>query len=176
MDLQKRAALINTILAFDAPRDIMPVVPLEAFFDGNDDLGSIGCNLPEHPGTQRFWEALAAIKARPEVQDVLVGIYEIVEDETSWPFSQTVYVLTTANAPEVQEWVAELVPDEVTEGFLQDDPPGMPSLRPGTAPVRLWWDYAADAACNRLPNKRLERTAENRGRSAAARYPAGHDG
>ncbi len=140
MDLQKRAALIETILAFEAPPEAMPVVPLEAFFDGNDDLGSIGCNLPEHPGISRFRDVLTAMRARPDVQDVLVGIYEIVEDDTSWPFSETIYVLTTARASTVQQWAAELEPDEVTAGFLDGPPPGAPSLRPGMAPVRLWWD------------------------------------
>jgi hypothetical protein len=26
------------------------IVPIDRFFDGNDDLGSIGCNLIDHPG------------------------------------------------------------------------------------------------------------------------------
>jgi len=140
MDLQKRAALIETIRAFESQADAMPVVSLEAFFDGNDDLGSIGCNLPDHPGVQRFNEILAAIRSRPEVQDVLVGIYEIVEDDTTWPFAETVYVLTTASSSTVQEWTAELEPDEVTAGFLDAEPPGTPPLRPGMTPVRVWWD------------------------------------
>jgi hypothetical protein len=140
MDLQKRAALVDGILALAALQDVMPVVSVEAFFDGNDDCGSIGCNLPEHPGVQRFYSILAAIKARSDVQDVLVGIYEIVDDETSWPFAETVYILTSADGSVVQEWVAELQPDEVTEGFPYGDPPGAPTLAPGTHPIRVWWD------------------------------------
>jgi hypothetical protein len=140
MDLQKRAALIDKILKLEALPDTMPVVPLEAFFDDNDDLGSIGCNLPEHPGVHRFHEILAAIRARPDVQDVLVGIYEVVDDEASWPFAETVYVLTTAGACAVQEWAGELQPDEVTDGFAYGHPPGAPVLLPGMNPVRLWWD------------------------------------
>ena len=30
------------------------VVGIDRFFDGNDDLGSIGCNLDPHPGIARF--------------------------------------------------------------------------------------------------------------------------
>jgi hypothetical protein len=140
MDVEKRRALIETILSLRVLPSTMPAVPLEAFFEGNDDLGSIGCNLWEHPGVERFFNVLAAIRARSDVQDVLVGIYEIVDDGTSWPFAETVYVLTTAGASAVQEWVADLQPDEVSEGFPYGPPPGMPSLRPGMKPIRVWWD------------------------------------
>ena len=37
-----------------------PVVSLEDFFVGNEDYGSIGCNLTEHPGPQFFFERLRA--------------------------------------------------------------------------------------------------------------------
>jgi hypothetical protein len=140
MDLKRRAALIDRILALRAPADTMPVVSVEAFFDGNDDPGSIGCNLPEHPGAQRFYSILSAIRARSDVQDVLVGIYEIVEDETCWPFADTIYILTRAQASAVQEWLAELQPDEVTKGFPYGSPPGAPPLAPGMTPIRAWWD------------------------------------
>ena len=138
MDLQKRAALIERILTLQTSPDTMPVVSLKAFFDGNDDLGSIGCNLPEHPGVQRFYSVLSAIKARSDVQDVLVEIHEIVDDETSWPFADTVYILTAAGTSAVHEWVADLQPDEVADGFRH--PPGAPSLLPGMRPVHVWWD------------------------------------
>ena len=141
MDDQKRRKLVDRIAALNALPTTMPVVPLDAFFDGNDDLGSIGCNLgDDHPGLDRFREVLAGVKKRRDVQDVLVGIFEAMEEDTSWPFSETVYVLTSASASAVQEWVAELQPDEVEEGFLDGPPPGLPPLGDGMMPVRLWWD------------------------------------
>ena len=56
MDLKKRAALINKIKSIALPEttDKTPVVSIEEFFEGNDDLGSIGCNLYEHPGTDKL--------------------------------------------------------------------------------------------------------------------------
>ena len=35
--------------SYEGPR---PLVSLEEYFDGNDDLGSIGCNLSDHPGVE----------------------------------------------------------------------------------------------------------------------------
>ena len=49
-----------------------PVVTLEDFFEGNQDEASIGCNLVDHPGVDRFYETLRGIRDRADVQDVLV--------------------------------------------------------------------------------------------------------
>ena len=46
MDGAKCAALKGELSKMPEPQ----VVPIERFFDGNDDLGSIGCNLNPHPG------------------------------------------------------------------------------------------------------------------------------
>src|SRR5262249_18698986 len=51
-----------------------PIVSLEEFFTGNEDLGSIGCNLTDHPGMQTFYTELKAIRSRPDVQGVFVAI------------------------------------------------------------------------------------------------------
>ena len=56
MDHHKRAQLVERIMRLNALPSTMPVVPLEAFFDGNDELGSIGCNLGDHPGVHAFFE------------------------------------------------------------------------------------------------------------------------
>src|SRR3954447_10874149 len=57
-----------------------PVVSLEQFFEDNVDLGSIGGNLHPHPGIATFYRVLRDIRDRPEVDDVLVGISEVVEN------------------------------------------------------------------------------------------------
>ena len=140
MDAEKRAALIEKIRNLEASAEAMPLVSLEAFFEGNDDPGSIGCNLANHPGVRRFYDVLAEIRARPEVQDVLVGIYEVVEDESSWPFAETVYVLTSDEPKVVQRWTTELEPDEVGTGVEYGELPGALMLAQDMSPVRLWWD------------------------------------
>jgi hypothetical protein len=103
-------------------------VSLELFFDGNDDLGSIGCNLIEHPGIGTFARVLRAVRVRSDVEDVLVAISEVMPDG-EWPFSHTVYVLTEAPVGDVAEWTADLEPDEVDEDEWN-----------GRHAVVLWWD------------------------------------
>jgi hypothetical protein len=116
-----------------------PVVDLEDFFRGNDDRGSIGCNLSEHPGPQWFYLILRNIRARDDVQDVLVEIREF-NVEGQWPFSDQVYILTTATPEQVADWLEHLNPDAIEEGYLSGEPPGAPELRPGFRVVGAWWD------------------------------------
>jgi hypothetical protein len=119
-----------------------PVVSLEDFFNGNNDLGSIGCNLEKHPGLAKFYSILHTIIERPEVQTVLVTIYEVVEEDTSmWPFSERVYVLTSATPEQLRNWASELQPDEVLdEGFVGGASPAAPPLKDGMKVLSLWWD------------------------------------
>lgn len=139
-----RTQLVKKILAqglpgYDKP---FPIVSLEEFFTGNDDLGSIGCNLSDHPGLRRFFSVLRTIRNRPEVQDVLVTIYECDEDDESmWPFSERVYVFTTASIDELTVWAADLQPSEVgDDGFVGGEPAAAPKLQPGMKVLSLWWD------------------------------------
>lgn len=46
----------------------LPIVSLEDFFTGNNEYGSIGCNLADHPGPQLFFKVLKEIRARSTVQ------------------------------------------------------------------------------------------------------------
>jgi hypothetical protein len=116
-----------------------PIVSLEEFFTGNEDLGSIGCNLTDHPGMAAFYAQLKAIRERPSVQGVFVAIHELDED-TIWPFSECVYIITSAPAAEVSKWMQKLQPSEVSPGWLYKEPPNAPKLREGMRPVSCWWD------------------------------------
>ncbi|WP_410786297.1 hypothetical protein [Kribbella sp. C-35] len=116
------------------------VVDLELFFDGNDDPASIGCNLADHPGPARFYEVLSAIRDRPEVESVWVGITEVM-DADEWPFSDHVYVVTTASPDDVRSWAGALDPEEPGDSWWH----GVPPLReidvpPSSRLVTLWWD------------------------------------
>lgn len=118
-----------------------PVVSLEAFFDGNDDVGSIGCNLTDHPGVDRFFTVLRDVRERPEVQDVWVGISEVMTDG-EWPFSDHVYVVTSASADDVLRWTGALHPEpDVASDWWNDVPPARPfRVPPGMRVLTLWWD------------------------------------
>jgi hypothetical protein len=79
---------------------------------------------------------LQAIARRPEVSNVRVQITAF--DDPDWPFSDTVYVMTSAE--EVSTWFPEeLAPDETWSGFLDQayEPYSVPV---GFEPVAVWWD------------------------------------
>ena len=72
MDLMKRKRLIN-----DCEHEEEPMVPIDRFFDGNDDIGSIGCNLSPHPGMDVFRNCLVGLLDRADVEAVYARIYEL---------------------------------------------------------------------------------------------------
>jgi hypothetical protein len=58
---------------------------------------------------------LKAIRARPEVADVRVAV--AMFDSPDWPFSETVWVMTSASPETVWSWFPEdLRPDETWAG------------------------------------------------------------
>ena len=139
MDNTKRSQLVATIEdrghSDSGPRAL---VSRSEFFDGNDDLGSIGCNLDEHPGTEAFDEAFRAIEALPNVSGVYFAISELLDEEDMWPFSDTAYIVTSQPASDFQEILEPLEPDSIeaqTEQFA--NPPAIPA---GHSLVQVWWD------------------------------------
>jgi hypothetical protein len=146
-DNHKREHLLRTMEALgtlperNSARTPLPVVSLEDFFDGNNDYGSIGCNLAEeeHPGPDGFYAILRAIRQRPDVQDVLVEVYEV--NEGYWPYSERVYVLSRSALADVSRWLASLHPTEVSEGYpFHDMPSLLPPCAPGMKVYAAWWD------------------------------------
>jgi hypothetical protein len=121
-----------------------PVVPLEPFFEGNEDIASIGPNLEPHPGVQMFYRVLRGIRERPEVSDVVLQVSEVMEGEDEWPFVEAAYVITSAPDEEVHEWARSLQPDPPVENGLtwlyDSPPPGAPPVPEGYRVVTLYWD------------------------------------
>lgn len=124
--------------------DAYPVVRIDLFFAGNDDVASIGPNLDPHPGVETFYRVLRDIRERAEVSDVVVQISEVMEGEDEWPFVEAAYVLTTASDEQVHAWARELQPDAPDDGattWLYDSPPpGAPPVPDGYRVVTLYWD------------------------------------
>jgi hypothetical protein len=142
MDSAKRRNLIERIKILGLPRSDrpLPLVTLEEFFVGNDDYGSIGCNLSPQLGPQVFFERLNFVRSQSNVQEVFVEINEVAEDPTTWPFADRVYVLTSAAAADVERWTADLLPDSIDEDFAYGEPTSAPALRPGYICYGVWWD------------------------------------
>lgn len=124
----------------DDPATPRPLLTLSEFFEGNDVVGSIGCNLIPTPTPAEFYAALSAIAARPEVGDVRVQV-TMFDNRDEWPFSDTVWVMTTANPSAVASWFAGgLAPDEVNEGWVNGVTYEEYQVPAGMKPLSCWWD------------------------------------
>jgi hypothetical protein len=135
VDTSKRTRLIEQL----APKPEPQIVSIEAFFDGNDDPGSIGCNLVEHPGMDVFRDTFARIARRPDVTAAYAQIAELDPGEDCWPFADTIFVVGSLSEDELAEALAPLEPDEIwkTEG---SDIPSDIQKDHGTHVLAAWWD------------------------------------
>ena len=109
MDQLKRDRLVAELSVKQEPQ----LVRIEVFFDGNDDLGSIGCNLIRHPGIEAARATFARLSARDDVEAIYAQIAELDPGEDSWPFTDTVLVFGSISPEQLAEEVAALEPDEV---------------------------------------------------------------
>jgi len=135
MDLAKCRAL-KAELALQAEPQI---VPIARFFDGNDDLGSIGCNLSPHPGIDAFRDTLTGLLRRPDVRAVYARISEIDPGEESWPFADTVMVAGGISADDLRNAVSALQPDEIGAAAEFGVSPAMAEQH-GSPVAAIWWD------------------------------------
>lgn len=141
MDKEKRKRLIETAKAHGyvgmAPPRVL--VTRQEFFDGNDDVGSIGCNLDEHPGVAAFDAAFRQVEGMDGVAGVYLAITEI--DETCdgiWPFTDTACIVTRLAASAFEPVLRPLEPDEIApseESFANP-----PEILAGYRLIHVWWD------------------------------------
>jgi hypothetical protein len=82
------------------------IVPIDVFFDGNDDLGSIGCNLTHHPGVDVFRSILLDILGRADVMVVYAQVTEVDPGEECWPIADWVLVVGTISRDDVANALA----------------------------------------------------------------------
>lgn len=117
-------------------------VSVADFFQGNGDANSIGRGLSPHPSLEKFRQVLAKISQRQNVQAVLVGIKEVnAEDPNAWPVSTNVYILAWASQDSVARWLAELKPEQVSEGYpISGKPPAAPNLMEDAKVFTAWWE------------------------------------
>ena len=136
-----REKLIAKIEAQNPPGELREiVVSLEDFFTGNNDPGSIGCNLgAEQPPIAEFYRVLREIRAKPNVQDVLVRIYDY-DDPTSWPYTDTIYIISSETLEKIKEWIKPLLPDEVHADWMYGKPVAAPEAKPDMTAYSVWWD------------------------------------
>jgi hypothetical protein len=67
------------------PATPRPLLTLEEFFEGNDDFGSIGYNLPDQPSPAEFYSLLKEIRNRTDVADVRIEVLDHPDPSASFP-------------------------------------------------------------------------------------------
>jgi hypothetical protein len=137
IDLAKRDALIRLIRSQPEHENGRALVTIAEFFDGNDDLGSIGCNLPDHPGLEHFWRVLSDIERRVDVEQVWMQIYDL--EEGDWPFSENVLIVGKVPISEVHQLSKSLEASEISELQMDWVSSRVQDLS-GRSYINLWWD------------------------------------
>ena len=135
MDLSRCRALKTRL----GPESSGQVVPIAEFFDGNDDPGSIGCNLDPHPGVDAFRGVLSGLLRRPDVEAVYAQISELDPGEETWPFTDAVLVAGKISADDLRDAVGSLQPDEVGDAEHFGVSPSIAG-RHGSPVLVVWWD------------------------------------
>jgi hypothetical protein len=135
VDSSKRALLKSKLASLPESQ----LISVDEFFGGNDDEGSIGCNLwPNHPGVATFYETLSSVAARHDVDQVAIEINEADPGEHAWPFSDVVYIVGAVPESTLESLLSPLAPDEIAAIPTPETPP---SLQSKSKPVfRVWWD------------------------------------
>jgi hypothetical protein len=140
VDRVRRDALLKRVGDVGRRQNNLTLVTLEEFFEGNDDGGSIWCNLPSAPEPDAVYRILRSIRERSDVADVRVMVTQYDGGDDEWPFSDTVYFVTAASAENVVSWLGEdCAPDEAS--ILTTVQSGGPLTIPqGHKVVACWWD------------------------------------
>ena len=137
--LERITARIAKVGDPNDPSAPFALLSLSEFFDGNEIDGSIGCNLDPMPSPLEFYEFLRTIEARPTVDRVHVQITAF--DDPDWPFSDTVWISTTASEEEVRAWFPdELEPNEVWTGWIESQKYEEIIIPNGYNVIACWWD------------------------------------
>jgi hypothetical protein len=135
MDETKRRRLIDEL----SSQTEHLIVPMDRFFDGNDDVGSIGCNLLKHPGIEIFCDTFSNLAQRPDVEAIYARIAELDPGQGCWPFSDTVFVVGNIPSNELRAILQQLDPDEVGRGEDYDLPEEI-RRRHAEPVIAAWWD------------------------------------
>lgn len=137
--LEKISERVNRNGALEDPETPAPLLELDEFFEGNDVVGSIGCNLIGAPDPSLFYQLFKKIAERDDVARVVVEINSF--DDPDWPFSDTVWIVTTKREEEVAGWFPdELKPDECWTGWMDGRKYEEISIPDGMHPVACWYD------------------------------------
>jgi hypothetical protein len=118
----------------------LPMLTLEEFFEGNDFEGSFMCNVDPPVAIADVYKFLKKVRSREDVSDVRIMVTQL-DNYESWPFSDTIWVVTKAEPEIVRSWFEKKYPpDEVAEGFHDHYRCEKIDVAQGFRAVSLWYD------------------------------------
>ncbi|MBL0104111.1 MAG: hypothetical protein IPP51_10415 [Bacteroidetes bacterium] len=135
--MNKKSEILDRITNDGFPNKEV-AISLEEFFDGNDDPGSIGCNIyPDPPTIQDFYITFKRMLASDKVQDIRIRISDA--NDTEWFYTDAVYIIGDATIEEVTEMVKKLQPDEIYTGWMYGMPVNVEEVHSKNV-YSVWWD------------------------------------
>ena len=137
MDTAKRDQLVARLNA--GGEENLPLLTLEEFFEGNDDRGSIWCNV-DAPEMTEIFGILRTIREREDVSDVRVMLTQFDGMEDEWPFSDTIFIIGRISPEEVATAIGpSCAPDtcEISPDFFVGESVAVPDAQ---HIVYCWWD------------------------------------
>ena len=137
--MNKKEKLVEKIYALGYPENEI-VVSLEDFFEGNNDQESIAPHIfdAERTSPQIFYRKLSELKNLDQVDDVFVRIQDV--EDSDWPFTDTVYIISKLSVEEIRSKLTDLHPDEIYEEWMYGQPINAPEVKDGFSIFSVWWD------------------------------------
>lgn len=109
-------------------------ISIEDFFEGNYVQGSFAANACTNEiDVEEFYKIFKDIKTKENVKELYIEICDVgVEEE--WPYSDTAFIVTSANEEEINNWFGDAYPSEINEHV------SLKELEDGYKLYCLWWD------------------------------------
>lgn len=124
---KEKKALLNKI-------DNDQKIYIEDFFEGNHVQGSFAANAcSDEIDVEEFYKIFKDIKNKENVKELYIEICD-VDIEEEWPYSDTAFIVTSANEEEINNWFGDVCPSEINEHV------SLKELEDGYKLYCLWWD------------------------------------
>lgn len=145
--MDPRKALLQKLAELDAiDPEHLPVVPLEAYFAGNDQEDSIAPNQCGYgrPSLRDLHAHFKRIEARDDVQGVFLGLHqewsEALGDDELWPAAENIHVLTSAPQEVADTWIQGLESGGISPGWPYGRHAAAPEPIDGFQIYTVYWD------------------------------------
>lgn len=111
-------------------------VTLELFFNGNNELGSIGPNLDHELAPDKFYALFKKIESDNRTNSIFVRIADM--EDGLWPYSDAIYLIGIWTKEDLYNAIKISAPTEIMEGWLYGKPMNIKQIEGNV--FTIWWD------------------------------------